>query len=238
MTSFRRYPGLQNQQLDRAENENRDLVPGAWREGHHLEDTQTGPNTASKDGKKQRNLLKHWVNSPAGAQNGVGMNEPLVDAEDYPRSDIDVYRVRNARRDIICLQNDHKVIMGEIEQGLHILHSNDNPETYQRGPQVYSNPHTMPRPFASVDTVTAGSPAHTAGLKPGDGIVGFGSVTLENFQGLQNISFVVQHSEGKGVNVRVLRDENLLGLTVVPQKWNGRGLLGYVFSPTSEKISI
>uniref|UniRef100_UPI00358E5FC2 uncharacterized protein isoform X3 n=1 Tax=Myxine glutinosa TaxID=7769 RepID=UPI00358E5FC2 len=64
-----RYPGLQNQQLDRAENENRDLVPGAWREGHHLEDTQTatGPNTASKDGKKQRNLLKHWVNSPAGA---------------------------------------------------------------------------------------------------------------------------------------------------------------------------
>ncbi|XP_068250352.1 putative nuclease HARBI1 [Palaemon carinicauda] len=64
-----RYPGLQNQQLDRAENENHDFVPGAWREGRNLEDTQTasGPNTASKDGKKQRNLLKHWVNSPTGA---------------------------------------------------------------------------------------------------------------------------------------------------------------------------
>jgi len=66
-----KYPGLQNQQLDRAENERHDLVPGAWRQGHNLEDTQTptghGHNTASKDGKKQRNLLKHWVNSPAGA---------------------------------------------------------------------------------------------------------------------------------------------------------------------------
>jgi len=60
---------MQNQQLDRAENEHRDFVPAAWREGRNLEDTQSasGTNTASKDGKKQRNLLKHWVNSPAGA---------------------------------------------------------------------------------------------------------------------------------------------------------------------------
>jgi hypothetical protein len=64
-----RYPGLQNQQLDRAENINGDFVPGAWRQGCNLEDTQrvTGHNTASKEGKKQRNLLKHWVNSPVGA---------------------------------------------------------------------------------------------------------------------------------------------------------------------------
>jgi hypothetical protein len=63
-----RYPGLQNQQLDRAENQNRQLVLGAWRQGLNLTDIQrvTGPNTASKDGKKQRNLIKHWVNSPAG----------------------------------------------------------------------------------------------------------------------------------------------------------------------------
>ena len=64
-----RYPGLQNQQLDRAENANADFVPGAWREGRNLEDTHTvaGHNTANKDGKKQRNLIKHWANSPAGA---------------------------------------------------------------------------------------------------------------------------------------------------------------------------
>ena len=64
-----RYPQLQNQQLDRAENENRNFVPGEWRADRNLEDTQTvtAPNTSSREGKKQRNLIKHWVNSPAGA---------------------------------------------------------------------------------------------------------------------------------------------------------------------------
>jgi hypothetical protein len=64
-----KYPGLQNQQLDSAESANRDFVPGAWREGRNLEDTRrvTGFNTASKEGKLQRNLIKHWVNSPAGS---------------------------------------------------------------------------------------------------------------------------------------------------------------------------
>jgi hypothetical protein len=64
-----RYPGLQNKQLDRPENENRDYVAGAWRQGRNLEDTQTvtGHNTASKEGKKQRNLIRHWLNSTAGS---------------------------------------------------------------------------------------------------------------------------------------------------------------------------
>ncbi|NXX67280.1 PSMD9 ATPase, partial [Spizella passerina] len=35
-------------------------------------------------------------------QKGVGMHEPLVDAEGFPRSDIDLYQVRTARHNIIC----------------------------------------------------------------------------------------------------------------------------------------
>lgn len=35
-------------------------------------------------------------------QKGVGMNEPLVDAEGFPRDDIDLYQVRTARHNIIC----------------------------------------------------------------------------------------------------------------------------------------
>ncbi|XP_029288750.1 protein ALP1-like [Cottoperca gobio] len=65
-----RHPRLQNQQLDRAENTNHYYVPGAWRLGQNLEDTQTvsgPPNTASMDGKTQMELIKHWVNSPGGA---------------------------------------------------------------------------------------------------------------------------------------------------------------------------
>ena len=63
------YPGLQDQQLDRPENANGDFIPGAWRQDRNLEDTHTvvGSNTANKKGKKLRNLLKHWVNSPVGA---------------------------------------------------------------------------------------------------------------------------------------------------------------------------
>lgn len=34
--------------------------------------------------------------------NNVGMEDPLVDAEGYPRNDIDVYKVRHARHRIIC----------------------------------------------------------------------------------------------------------------------------------------
>ena len=44
-----RYPGLQNQDLDR-EDANRDLVPGAWRQGLNLADTiaVAGPNAATQ----------------------------------------------------------------------------------------------------------------------------------------------------------------------------------------------
>ena len=64
-----RYPVLQNQQLDRAENMNCDFIPAAWRQDRNLQDTHTvgGHSTSTKKGKKQRNLLKHWVNSRAGA---------------------------------------------------------------------------------------------------------------------------------------------------------------------------
>ena len=46
-----RYPGMQNQQLDRAENLVRDYVPGAWRTGLNMHDTRivTGSNTSSKE---------------------------------------------------------------------------------------------------------------------------------------------------------------------------------------------
>ena len=35
-------------------------------------------------------------------QQDVGMDGPLVDAEGFPRADIDVYSVRHARHSIIC----------------------------------------------------------------------------------------------------------------------------------------
>lgn len=53
----------------------------------------------------------------------VGLHESLVDAEGFPRNDIDVYQVRQARHQIVCLQNDLKALMKEIEQGLIEIHA-------------------------------------------------------------------------------------------------------------------
>ena len=62
-----RYPQLQNCLLDRDD----DLAPGEWRQDKNLEDTLVqnvqGPNRASREGKAQRNLIKHWCCSPAGS---------------------------------------------------------------------------------------------------------------------------------------------------------------------------
>lgn len=51
------------------------------------------------------------------------MNDPLVDADGYPRNDIDVHQVRNARHQIICLQNDVKSLLKQIEVGIHAVHA-------------------------------------------------------------------------------------------------------------------
>ena len=51
------------------------------------------------------------------------MDQPLVDAEEFPRNDIDIFAVRNARHQINCLQNDLKDLMKEIEKGLEAVHA-------------------------------------------------------------------------------------------------------------------
>ena len=48
---------------------------------------------------------------------------PLVDAEGFPRADVDVHATRTARHRLACLNTDHKALMEEIEKGLHALHA-------------------------------------------------------------------------------------------------------------------
>uniref|UniRef100_G3NZE4 26S proteasome non-ATPase regulatory subunit 9 n=1 Tax=Gasterosteus aculeatus aculeatus TaxID=481459 RepID=G3NZE4_GASAC len=153
------------------------------------------------------------------ADQGVGVEGPLVDAEGFPRADVNVYHVRTARHSIACLQNDHKAIMEEIEEALHKLHAGAQDEAMEQ--QV-----TLPPPFARVDAVTQGSPACGAGLRVGDEVIEFGSVNTENFQNLQNIASVVQHSEGKPLRVTVIREGKKAQMSLTPQRWSGRGLLG------------
>ncbi|KAM7416680.1 hypothetical protein PAMA_018642 [Pampus argenteus] len=161
---------------------------------------------------------------------GVGSEGPLVDTEGYPRADVNLYQIRAARHNISCLQNDHKAIMVEIEEALHQLHARDKAkrerDEVEAQEEAMEQQVVLPSPFAQVDAVTQGSPACGAGLRVGDEVVEFGSVNTENFQNLQNIASVVQHSEGKPLRVTVIRDGQKAQMSLTPQRWSGRGLLG------------
>ncbi|XP_067862411.1 26S proteasome non-ATPase regulatory subunit 9 isoform X1 [Heptranchias perlo] len=163
-------------------------------------------------------------------QNSAGMDEPLVDIEGYPRTDIDVYEVRTARHNIICLQNDHKALMKQIEKALHQLHARDREK--HRLDEAEAHQETMEQEnsvlsaFAKIDTVSPGSPASISGLQVGDEIIEFGSVNTHNFQNLQNIATVVQHSEGKPLSITIIRNGQNIHIGLTPQRWSGRGLLG------------
>lgn len=164
------------------------------------------------------------------SQKGVGMNEPLVDAEGFPRDDIDLYQVRTARHNIICLQNDHKALMKQVEEALHQLHAREK-EKHARDEaealaEAMSQSQSLPQPFAKVNTVTPGSPASVSGLQVDDEIVEFGSVNVNNFQNLQNIATVVQHSEGRPLSVTVIRGGRKVHVGLIPKRWAGKGLLG------------
>ncbi|CAI5650199.1 unnamed protein product [Oreochromis niloticus] len=163
-------------------------------------------------------------------QDGVGVEDSLVDAEGYPRADVNLYQIRTARHNISCLQNDHKAIMAEIEEALHKLHAREKAKREQdeaeAQEEAMEHQVTLPPPFARVDAVTEGSPACGAGLRVGDELIEFGSVNTGNFQNLQNIASVVQHSEGKPLRVSVIRAGQKVQMSLTPQRWSGRGLLG------------
>ncbi|XP_076310259.1 26S proteasome non-ATPase regulatory subunit 9 isoform X2 [Tachypleus tridentatus] len=105
------------------------------------------------------------LNEILKSQKNVGMNEPLIDKDDYPRGDIDVYKVRSARQKIICLQNDHKNLMKEIEEGLFSLHAKEKvrQETTVEAVDLdnFQGMNQL-KPFVKIDRVDTGSPSHTA----------------------------------------------------------------------------
>ncbi|XP_045475312.1 26S proteasome non-ATPase regulatory subunit 9 [Harmonia axyridis] len=159
--------------------------------------------------------------------NGVEMNDPLVDSEGFPINSIDIYQVRYARNKIICLQNDHKALMKAIEQGLHGYYSSST-TTADNDVEMEERINTLVHklPFAKINLMSNDSPAQLSGLNLDDEIVEFGSINKANFKSLSDIATVVQHSEGRSVNVKVKRGERYFTIELRPKKWKGKGLLG------------
>lgn len=109
-------------------------------------------------------------------QNGnVGMTGPLVDSEGYPRNDIDIYQVRQARQTIICLQNDHAQLLDQIHELLNQYHAEiatTDPELINRASALelsndreHGGSLAMPlnaKPLVVVNLVSPNSPAEEA----------------------------------------------------------------------------
>ena len=143
-----------------------------------------------------------------------------------------VNQVRHARHDIRSKGNDLKAVVGKIEAGLHSLHSQAREAAGGEVPR--SAPPSPLHPFARVLVVVPGGPAEAAGVKQGDLMCKFGSVSRSNFNSLKNISDVADSSKGRPVEVVVNRGESTVRLRLTPNNcWGGQGLLGFKIRPLS-----
>lgn len=155
----------------------------------------------------------------------------------YSRNDIDLLRVRQIRQRVICLQNDHKALMKQIEAGLIQVHQNNtsNPSTSDGQVPTASSNTTLSNkePFLRVDVVSSQSPAETAGLRVGDLVCRIGTIRKENFRNMQDIASLVTNSENRSITLLVQRanSKEQQTLTLVPKKWSGNGLLGCKLTP-------
>ncbi|KAI0081539.1 hypothetical protein K474DRAFT_1635344 [Panus rudis PR-1116 ss-1] len=155
--------------------------------------------------------------------NHTNLTEPLVDAEGFPRNDIDIWAVRHARVRIIELRNDYKSTMDSIAVALQSVY---DPSRAPPEPAPSTTQREAPAsllPFARVDGVAPNSPAAAAGLLREDLILSFGTLTKSSFpaSSLQPLADFV----GRRENV-LLRASEEVNLTLTPRRWGGRGLLG------------
>lgn len=67
-------------------------------------------------------MLVEVLRSPSCGSVGIAGEGDLVDAEGFPRADIDVYDIRKKRHRVAILQTDHKEIMRVLETELKALH--------------------------------------------------------------------------------------------------------------------
>ncbi|KAJ0965844.1 hypothetical protein J5N97_027004 [Dioscorea zingiberensis] len=174
---------------------------------------------------------------------GPGISGNLVDAEGFPRSDIDIPAVRSQRHRLAELRNDHKDITAKIDRNLELLHSvkiaNNGPHSPENSAvslmhDITSQASPMDEgpilrvPFAIIDEISDASPAAEDGLQLGDLIIKFGNV--ENGDSLHSrLALEAQSNQGCPVPLDIMRQGSLVNLTVTPRQWHGHGLLGCHF---------
>uniref|UniRef100_A0A182Y4X8 Nas2 N-terminal domain-containing protein n=1 Tax=Anopheles stephensi TaxID=30069 RepID=A0A182Y4X8_ANOST len=137
--------------------------------------------------------------------NKIGMNEPLIDGEEFPLPNIDIVSVRKARRAINYLQNDRAVLLKEIEKEMALLFEKGRSTVSSEVPACQpmevdnSNDAVSPslEPFAVVERVEPGQLADRMGVQIRDKILQIGTLTSQNFKALNQIQTVISNSQGR-----------------------------------------
>ncbi|KAL1715983.1 hypothetical protein EV715DRAFT_255590 [Schizophyllum commune] len=191
--------------------------------GFTFPSSQSDRTRAVKELMSQKEATETLIEEQASIlkSNNATMRSPLVDADGFPRDDMDIYAVRGARVRIIELRNDLDDLMNKIGKALE---------------GVYDPALIAPKPseddlrtFAKVNAVAPGSPAADAGLQKDDLIVKFGHLTHKSLTGgsLQPIAELVNANENRHVVIKLLRSGETIFANLHPrQGWGGRGMLG------------
>ena len=83
------------------------------------------------------------------------LGEVLVDRDGFPRADLDLVAVRTARNKVVCLQNDHKAMMKQIENALALYHQAQRNKN-AKPKFVEQQPHADWKAFASIHKISVG----------------------------------------------------------------------------------
>lgn len=177
----------------------------------------------------------------------AGLKDPLIDEEGFPRGDIDIYNVRNKRRRHSEINTDYKEIMKRIEQAMIKLYTlqpaaeakqisvlSEENKAEEVGDILQQHLQVQFLPIAILDEVLEGSPAFTAGVQNRDELLIFGHVTATVESPLQAVAKLVGESVAKPITITVKRSGKIITMTLVPQSWGGRGLLGCHLSPAQK----
>lgn len=187
----------------------------------------------------------------------VGRKGSLTDSDGFPRADIDIYNVKSKRKRLAEINTDYKLLMKRVESTVTEIYniqqeiSSISISSSSTPPTIFSfqdmtrslksesssSSSTTSRiiAIAVIDEVFEGSPTQLAGIQNGDELIDFGGVSADSDKEgrgfLSMVAKVVSGSVGQPIHVTVRRDSQLIELTLTPQTWSGRGLLGCHLTP-------
>lgn len=167
----------------------------------------------------------------------AGIKDALVDAEGFPRSDVDIFRVREQRNRLACINTDHKALMKEIEAEMFRLHESllaksdaeDKPEdsgstfkssessssgdNMKSGTPMAATASTMAAyeslsPIGKISELADNSPAKQANLKDNDHIIAFGPITIVTHGNVTNAMSAIASIVKENEPITLVIDRN------------------------------